>query len=125
MVCLVKEGFSKMDPFFYYLYIMKTMDKQKTKYGIIEIMPNGNIYGYVNVTRMTSEREVLIMTDYLNLGYSIKSNEYKVMGGNVSSIDFKYLDEDGEVVEGSAPIVNHGYLIMKTRLEKYVPTKDK
>ena len=113
-----------MDPFFYYLYIMKTMDKQKTKYGVIEIMPNGKIYGYVNVTRMTSEREVLIMTDYLNLGYSIKSNEYKVMGGNVSSIDFKYLDEDGEVIEGSAPIVNHGYLIMKTRLEKYVPTED-
>jgi hypothetical protein len=103
---------------------MKTMDKQKTKYGVVEIMPNGKIYGYVNVTEMSKQRELSIMEDYINMGYMPISNNYSLHGGSCSAIDFKYLDEDGYTQEGEMPYVRHGVLIMKTQLKIYVPTQD-
>lgn len=104
---------------------METMDKQKTKFGIVEIMPNGKIYGYVNVTEFSDAKEIEIIEDYIDMGYLPKKTTYSLVGGNVSSIDFKYLDEDGLPQEGEMPYVNHGILLMKTVLDKYVPTQDK
>ena len=109
----------------YYLYIMKTMDKQKSKYGVVEIMPNGKIFGYVNVKEMSTQREINILEDYIDMGYMPISNTYSLHGGACSSIAFKYLDEDGYEQEGETPYVRHGVFIMKTQLKKYVPTKDK
>jgi hypothetical protein len=103
---------------------MKTMDKQKTKYGIIEIMPNGKIYGYVNVSKMTPEREQDVLSEYLDLGYIPMSNTYTVVGGGLHTIDYKYIDEDGVYQEDDLPYLNHGIITMKTKLKVYVPTKD-
>jgi len=100
------------------------MDKQKTKYGIIEIMPNGKIFGYVNIYKMNEEAEVEIMDEYLDLGYIPVSNKYLVSGGGLKYIEFKFLDEDGHEQEGEMPYVQHGILIMKTQLKVHVPTQD-
>tara|TARA_R110002074_G_scaffold183968_3_gene349371 strand:- start:281 stop:595 length:315 start_codon:yes stop_codon:yes gene_type:complete len=104
---------------------METMDKQKSKYGIIEIMPNGQIYGYVNVIEMSDRQEELIVNDYIDMGYLPTENNYSLVGGSVDTIDFRYMDEDGIAQEGEMPYVNHGILLMKTSLKKYVPTEDK
>ncbi len=104
---------------------MNTMEKQKSKYGIVEIMPNGNIFGYVNVSKCTSERELEVMHDYIDMGYLPISSTYSISGGKIDSIDFRYMDEDGIPQEGDMPYVNHGVMIMKTKLKLHVPTKDK
>ena len=104
---------------------MKTMDKQKTKYGIIELMPNGKIFGYVNVVKMTDYREKEIITEYLDMGYIPLKNTYHVIGGGVNNIEYKYIDEDGELQEGEVPHLHHGIMTMKTELKVYVPTQDK
>ncbi len=104
---------------------METMDKQKTKGGIIEMMPKGKIQVYFKVTEFTDAKELEIIEDYIDMGYLPEKTTYSIVGGNVSSIDFKYLDEDGFPQEGEMPYVNHGVLLMKTILEKYVPTKNK
>jgi len=103
---------------------MRTMEKQKSKHGVIEVMPNGKVYGYVNVSKMTDEREFEIIEDYIDLGFVPVSNKYSLAGGGIQSIDFKYLDEDGIAQEGDMPYLNHGILIMKTELKRYVSTKD-
>ena len=101
------------------------MDKQKTKHGIIELMPNGKIFGYVNVAQMSEEREQEIISEYLDMGYLPLKNTYSVIGGGLSVIEFKYLDEDGLPQEGKLPHVQHGIMIMKTELKVYVPTQNK
>ena len=101
------------------------MDKQKTKYGIIEIMPNGKIFGYVNVVKMTDYREKEIITEYLDMGYIPLKNTYSIVGVGMCNIEFKYIDEDGEVQEDELPHLNHGIITMKTELKVYVPTQDK
>jgi len=101
------------------------MDKQKSKFGVVEIMPNGKIFGYVNVTSMTEKKEIEIISDYIDMGYLPLNNKYIMQGGSVDVIDFKYLDEFNVRQEGSMPYVNHGIFIMKTELEKHVPTKNK
>ena len=104
---------------------METMDKQKTKYGIIEIMPNGKIFGYVNVVKMTEYREHEIITEYLDMGYIPLKNTYNIVGGGMSLIDFTYIDEDGEIQYEELPNLRHGIITMKTELKVYVPTQDK
>ena len=104
---------------------METMDKQKSKFGVLEIMPNGKIFGYVNVTSMTENKEIEIISDYIDMGYLPLNNKYIMQGGSVDVIDFKYLDEFNVRQEGSMPYVNHGIFIMKTELEKHVSTKNK
>lgn len=100
------------------------MDKQKSKYGVVEIMPNGSIIGYVNVVEMTDEKEELIINDYIDMGYMPLENTYSIAGGKIDTIDFRYIDEDGFTQEGDMPYINHGILLMKTTLKKYVPTQD-
>ena len=100
------------------------MDKQKTKYGVIELMPNGKIFGYVNVSEMSNNRELEIIEEYIDMGYTPESTIYTLTGGGCSTIEFKYLDEDGDEQEGDMPYLSHGILVMKTQLKKYVPTKD-
>jgi len=104
---------------------METMEKQKTKFGVVELMPNGKIFGYVNVAEMSDKRESAIMEDYIEMGYLPIVNNYKLAGGSTSTIYYKYLDEDGKPEEGESTHVIHGVFIMKTELEKYVPTKNK
>jgi len=104
---------------------MEIMDKQKSKFGVIEIMPNQKIFGYVNVNSMTDKKEIEIISDYIDMGYLPLSNKYILQGGSVDTIDFKYLDEFNKRQEGSMPYVNHGIFIMKTELKKHVPIKDK
>tara|TARA_R110000744_G_scaffold100699_3_gene194296 strand:- start:1151 stop:1465 length:315 start_codon:yes stop_codon:yes gene_type:complete len=104
---------------------MKTMEKQKSKFGIVELMPNGKIFGYVNVSEMSQQREIDIIEDYIDMGYQPVINSYKLAGGNTSTIYYKYIDEDGLPEEGESTHVIHGIFIMKTELKKYVPTQDK
>ncbi len=99
------------------------MDKQKTKYGIVEKMPNGKIFGYVNVREMSDEQEWNVLENYIDLGYKPIENKYVVSGGCVDSLGFKYM-ENGELKEMEVDYVNHGVLIMKTKLKIHVPTKD-
>jgi len=103
---------------------METMDKQKTKYGIVEKMPNGRIFGYVNVFEMSEEMECEILENYIDLGYEPLENKYIMSGGNIDSLGFKFVDEDGIPQEGEVEYVNHGILIMKTKLKIHVPTQD-
>ncbi len=103
---------------------MRTMDKQKTKYGIVEKMANGDIYGYVNIREMSDEQEWDIIENYIDLGYEPLENKYIVSGGSIDSVGIKYIDEDGENMEGVVEYVNHGIIIMKTKLKIHVPTQD-
>ena len=101
------------------------MEKQKSKFGVVELMPNGKIFGYVNVSEISDNREFEIIEDYIEMGYLPIVNNYKLAGGSTSTIYYKYLDQDGEPEEGESTHVIHGVFIMKTELEKYVPTKNK
>lgn len=98
------------------------MEKQKSKYGIIETMPNGSIIGYINVTSFTSDRELEVMHDYIDMGYLPEETTYSISGGKIDSIDFRYMDEDGIAQNGDMPYVKHGVMIMKTKLKLHVST---
>jgi len=101
------------------------MDKQKSKFGVIELMPNDSIYGYVNVKEFSDKKEIEIYADYIDMGYLPVETTYSLVGGSVSDLEFKYEDDDGIIQEGVIPHVNHGLLLMKTKLKKYVPTENK
>lgn len=101
------------------------MDKQKSKFGVIELMPNDSIYGYVNVKEFSDTKEIEIYEDYIDMGYLPQETTYSVVGGSISDLEFKYEDDDGSMQEGIISHVNHGVLLMKTKLKKYVPSQDK
>jgi len=98
------------------------MKKQKTKFGWIEEMPDGTILGMSVVKQMSEDRELDNMTEYIDLGFTPISNEYKLAGGNVSSMDFVYVNEDGDKEYEQMPYISHGILVMKTTLTKHVST---
>jgi len=104
---------------------METMVKQKTKFGIIEEMPNGKLYGFVTVAEMNQDKEVEIISNYIDLGWQPVDNNYIISGGEISSIEFAFINEDGEREDGEMPYISHGVIVMKTLLKKYVPTKNK
>lgn len=101
------------------------MDVQKTKFGTIERLSSGDVYGYAIAREMTEDREVDILSDYVDLGWTPIDNEYLLSGGSAEGIEFEYVDEDGNRTYQILPYVSPGIIVMKTLLKKYVPIKDK
>jgi len=101
------------------------MERIKTLHGDIEVMPNGKIVGTAMVQSVDPDLEVDILSDYIDMGFVIESNEYVLSGGGINIIIFKYTDEDDLPTEDICETINHGIFIMNTRLTKYVPTQDK
>tara|TARA_R110002074_G_scaffold273411_3_gene445012 strand:- start:4957 stop:5262 length:306 start_codon:yes stop_codon:yes gene_type:complete len=97
----------------------------KTLHGDIEEMPNGKIIGTAVVKSISPALELDILSNYIDLGFMIESNEYVLSGGGVNVIVFRYIDEDDEQIEDICETINHGIIIMNTLLTKYVPTQDK
>tara|TARA_B100001059_G_scaffold35564_2_gene28562 strand:- start:6339 stop:6647 length:309 start_codon:yes stop_codon:yes gene_type:complete len=102
------------------------MQKTKSKYGRIETMPNGKIYGVVNVTTLDEEQEYKVLSDYIDLGYVILSNEYKFCGGTTGYIIYHYYDTASNTTTSEElDTIEHGVFVMKTELKKYVPNSGK
>tara|TARA_R110002096_G_scaffold414986_1_gene616352 strand:+ start:618 stop:932 length:315 start_codon:yes stop_codon:yes gene_type:complete len=104
---------------------MGIMEKQKTKFGWIEEMPNGKVFGTSIVKEMSFSREIETLTEYIDLGYTPSNNEYKLTGGDINTIEYVYINEDGERMSEDMPYVRHGIIVMKTTLKKHVSTEDK
>jgi hypothetical protein len=101
-------------------------DISSSNYGRIEKMDNGKIYGFVAVEEMSYEFEQEVLNDYINMGFIIIKNEYKLSGGDINYMVYNYYDsltktQTSEEIER----IEHGVFIMKTELKEYVSSKNK
>jgi len=100
------------------------MQKTKTKYGRIETMPNGKIFGVVNLKSFI--RETQILNEYIDLGYIIKNTEYKLVGGGTGYIVYHYYDSISNTTSTEeVETIEHGMFVMRTELEEYVSDTSK
>lgn len=95
------------------------MQKTKTQYGIIEAMPNGKIFGVVNLKSFSTESKII--NEYINLGYVIKKIEYKLVGGSTGYIVYHYYDSISNTTSTEeVDTIEYGMFVMRTELKKYV-----